>query len=95
LSIGYPTSPVLSNFVFQSIDRQIEETVARLAISYTRYADDCFFPSDLPIISTQIDVFSKIIEDVEFKINYKKILILKSVDSKFLMNLNLSSKNYI
>lgn len=46
LSIGAPTSPILSNILMRHFDERVTEKVAQLSrshITYTRYADDLTF----------------------------------------------------
>lgn len=40
---GAPTSPILTNYVCQSMDRQLRSLAARYKARYTRYADDLTF----------------------------------------------------
>lgn len=52
---GAPTSPVLSNIVLDSADRQLAELSDRLEIRFTRYADDIVFSGrgDVPANLTE------------------------------------------
>ena len=43
LSIGAPSSPVLSNILLNAFDREIYDRVSPHKITYTRYADDMTF----------------------------------------------------
>jgi RNA-directed DNA polymerase len=43
LSIGAPSSPLLSNILMEGFDRTIAATCARIGVVYTRYADDLSF----------------------------------------------------
>lgn len=43
LSIGAPSSPLMSNILMYSIDQRIDEEVAGDPVRYTRYADDLTF----------------------------------------------------
>lgn len=40
LSVGAPSSPVLSNIVMYDFDRRAHEAASELNVTYTRYADD-------------------------------------------------------
>jgi RNA-directed DNA polymerase len=40
LSIGAPTSPILSNILLFELDAKLSEVAAKIHVSYTRYADD-------------------------------------------------------
>lgn len=43
LSIGAPSSPILSNLLMYEFDREITERLAQHSVTYTRYADDLTF----------------------------------------------------
>lgn len=43
LSIGAPTSPLISNFVMYTFDQKISDECLNKKITYTRYADDITF----------------------------------------------------
>ena len=40
LSIGAPTSPILSNLLLYDLDAKLSEAADRVGLAYTRYADD-------------------------------------------------------
>lgn len=46
LSVGAPSSPMVSNIVMKNFDIELEKFSERLSIPYTRYADDLTFSSD-------------------------------------------------
>lgn len=46
LSVGAPSSPMLSNFVMYEFDSLISTVCDSLKVSYTRYADDLFFSTN-------------------------------------------------
>ncbi len=48
LTIGAPTSPILSNAVCYDMDTQLSEISNKLEVGYSRYADDLFFSTKLP-----------------------------------------------
>lgn len=47
LSIGAPSSPLLSNFVMYRFDEAISAVCSSLGITYTRYADDLTFSTKI------------------------------------------------
>ncbi|MGD0624084.1 MAG: retron St85 family RNA-directed DNA polymerase [Thermodesulfobacteriota bacterium] len=69
---GAPTSPALSNLIFQDNDRQISKTASRKKISYTRYADDLSFSANQPISKDFQKQINSVVEKAGFKINDKK-----------------------
>ncbi|SCY81635.1 retron St85 family RNA-directed DNA polymerase [Rhizobium sp. NFACC06-2] len=48
LTIGAPSSPILTNAMMHFFDSQIAEFADRKNLIYTRYADDLFFSSNKP-----------------------------------------------
>lgn len=46
LSVGAPSSPVISNFIMYRLDTQLTELCRTQRITYTRYADDLTFSSN-------------------------------------------------
>ncbi len=48
LTIGAPTSPILSNVLLFDFDTKLHEACLERGITYTRYADDIFFSSYAP-----------------------------------------------
>ncbi len=45
---GAPTSPILSNFIAATLDRQLQRLARQNRLTYTRYADDITFSTNLP-----------------------------------------------
>jgi len=54
LSIGAPTSPLISNFVMHSFDRKINKECTDRKITYSRYADDITFSTNIKDILFQL-----------------------------------------
>jgi hypothetical protein len=46
LSIGAPSSPMLSNILLYEFDRRVTEYCKRIRVTYTRYADDLTFSTN-------------------------------------------------
>lgn len=59
LSIGAPTSPLISNIMMFDFDSMIQEFSDELGLTYTRYADDLTFSSN---IFLDVDVVKKTVE---------------------------------
>ena len=55
LTIGAPSSPALSNALCYDLDVQLHELSKRHSSTYTRYADDLFFSTDLPDVLDRIE----------------------------------------
>lgn len=67
LSIGAPSSPLISNSVFFPIDEKIQEYCAAAGITYTRYADDLAFSTNQPHLLTDIPgVVAGILKTAEY-----------------------------
>lgn len=76
LPTGAPTSPLLSNYIFNEIDNKLKLFSNQLEITYTRYADDITLSSDNIISIDIVEEIQKIVEP--FKINTKKTRLIKS-----------------
>lgn len=79
LSIGAPSSPILSNILMHDFDEEITRLVAEHKIKYTRYADDLTFSAERTGYLTSVD---KILRGVisrsnapKLKINEKKTVL--------------------
>ena len=81
---GAPTSPVLSNFVCWQLDNQLYKLAKTCRCTYTRYADDITFSTNLIDLPAEIgtitggrlqlsDALCSIIKDNSFEINQDKI----------------------
>ncbi|MFH1818413.1 MAG: retron St85 family RNA-directed DNA polymerase [Pseudomonadota bacterium] len=57
LSVGAPSSPVLSNSIMYSFDSDVFAWCDRNGITYTRYADDLTFSTSTKNISSDIEPF--------------------------------------
>lgn len=70
LSVGAPSSPVLSNSIMYSFDSEIFAWCAKNGITYTRYADDLTFSTSTKKISSDIEPF---VRDVAQKLTYPSL----------------------
>lgn len=57
LSVGAPSSPVLSNSIMFSFDTEVFDWCDKNGITYTRYADDLTFSTSTKNISSDIEPF--------------------------------------
>lgn len=73
---GAPTSPALSNLVFQKTDLNILKICAENRISYSRYADDLSFSSNAPIENSFQDSIKNTIHEAGFCLNNEKTRLL-------------------
>ena len=74
---GAPTSPILSNMVFLSLDQRISSYCIKRGIRYTRYSDDMFFSGDFQVQSL-IAFIRKLLGQKEYVLNEKKIAVAGS-----------------
>ena len=71
---GFPTSPVLSNLIFNDLDIELNKIAQEHSLTYTRYADDLIFSSLNKEIGSQIfNYITEIITKGGFYINYEKV----------------------
>jgi RNA-directed DNA polymerase len=68
---GAPTSPYLSNLIFEDTDAAISEYCIKQKIRYTRYADDMSFSGDFDE-NALLDKVTTTIEKLKLKINTSK-----------------------
>lgn len=54
LSVGAPSSPLLSNFIMYRFDEHLFKACNKLSITYTRYADDLTFSTNMKDILFKI-----------------------------------------
>ncbi len=76
---GAPTSPIITNLIFQAVDARILQLTKKHHLDYTRYADDLTFSTnEQDFIKTYKDFLNKLTKLIEksgFKINQNKIRI--------------------
>jgi hypothetical protein len=76
LTIGAPSSPLLSNALLYDFDDRVHERSSSVAVVYTRYADDLFFSTNRPRVLREVlkfveGVISKT-ESPKLRLNVKK-----------------------
>lgn len=59
LSIGAPSSPLVSNFCLYTFDQVLSDWCRRNEVTYTRYADDLTFSTDVPGRLQQVYLYLK------------------------------------
>lgn len=70
LSVGAPSSPVISNTIMYSFDSEVSVWCVKSGITYTRYADDLTFSTNIKGISSDIEPF---VRDVAQKLTYPRL----------------------
>ena len=78
LSIGAPSSPLLSNAIMRRFDEEVFEWSGKMGVAYTRYADDLTFSSNIKDLCTEIDEKLRLsiarLTDVQLSLNDKKTI---------------------
>ena len=74
---GAPTSPAISNLVCRRLDFILAKFARHHKMKYTRYADDLTFSSDSDSCYRLIPVIRRIVEQYGFRINERKVNVLK------------------
>lgn len=69
---GSPSSPIISNFVFLPLDKEIATLCDKHNIVYSRYADDITFSSNHKIQTSFITEIKELLGIYHFKINQRK-----------------------
>ena len=66
LSIGAPSSPLVSNILLRDFDDEVATFCSSLGVSYTRYADDISFSAKVSDVLRQVEVqVGRICENLE------------------------------
>lgn len=86
LSVGAPSSPIISNIIMMEFDKIVEEYCMENEINYSRYADDITFSSnEYKKLEKTKEKISDVVEFNDFpflKINDKKTIIVNSSHSR-------------
>lgn len=92
LPTGAPTSPVISNFICLRLDSDLKVFCQENNLTYTRYADDLTFSSDLPISSDQTLDIINVIRKNHFGINDKKLRLVTPKSRQTVTGLTVNEK---
>jgi RNA-directed DNA polymerase len=80
LSIGAPSSPILTNAMMYNFDCALDDMSSSKKLVYTRYADDIFISSNRPFILSEVcEEIRSFVEDFKYanlKINDEKTVYL-------------------
>jgi len=69
---GAPSSPTISNIVFEKVDIELEEFSQKYGLKYSRYADDLCFSSQEPISKNVLRLLKPILGSAGFSLNRNK-----------------------
>lgn len=90
---GAPTSPMLSNLAFRSLDEAFQSLAEKKSFVYTRYADDLCFSSSKKGLKREdclqiIKIVSRVLRANNYQINQKKLKIIPPGTTKSVLGLN-------
>ncbi|MCU8015445.1 retron St85 family RNA-directed DNA polymerase [Shewanella sp. SM72] len=95
LSIGAPSSPLVSNFILFKFDESISKYCKKLGINYTRYADDLTFSTNEKDVLLSFPAYvRKILNtlyDGQLKINLKKTLLSSKAHNRHVTGVTLTN----
>lgn len=95
LSIGAPSSPLVSNFILYRFDEELEKLCKSQGIKYTRYADDLTFSTNrkgvllgLPVVVRRVltDMYSG-----QIKVNLKKTVLSSKAHNRHVTGITLNN----
>ena len=92
LPIGAPTSPVISNFICHQLDTELIDFCKQNNLTFTRYADDLTFSSDIVISNDNTLDIINLIKKNNFEINEKKARLKTSNRKQTVTGLTVNSK---
>ena len=95
LSIGAPTSPLISNFVMFEFDRKVSSECSNKKITYTRYADDITFSTCVKNALFELPPFisSALNETVEgVKLNPEKTVFTSRAHNRHVTGITLTNE---
>jgi len=99
LSIGAPSSPVLSNIVMYEFDRVVEAHCRSVGVTYTRYADDLTFSTNkrqiLTGVATEIDRICRELPFPRLRLNTEKTVHASKATSRRVTGLVLSNEGKV
>jgi RNA-directed DNA polymerase len=85
---GAPTSPTLANLVAWRLDRRLTGLAAKRGYTYTRYADDLVFSSDVPeTVHALRRVVQHIVAEEQFVVNGAKTRVSRRSARQFVTGL--------
>jgi len=85
---GFCTSPLFSNLIFLPLDKELILLASKYNCTYTRYADDITFSSNVSLPS--YSDLEKILSKGEFELDRKKYLLRKNGQSFYVTGLSIS-----
>jgi len=94
LSIGAPTSPLISNFIMYSFDEHINQICLDKKIVYTRYADDITFSTRIKNSLFELpEIISRLLKEhtKSIKINSQKTIFTSKAHNRHVTGVTLTN----
>jgi RNA-directed DNA polymerase len=99
LSIGAPSSPILSNIMLYEFDRRLTEFCKSIRVTYTRYADDLTFSTNgkdrLKLVQGEVVRICQAIPYPKLKLNPKKTVHASKAVLRRVTGLVLSNDGFV
>nr|WP_314265802.1 retron St85 family RNA-directed DNA polymerase [uncultured Moellerella sp.] len=96
LSVGAPSSPVISNFCLYEFDRQLSDECLKLDIVYTRYADDLTFSTNikdrLKLLPAFIQVLLNKLFQNELRLNHSKTIFSSKAHNRHVTGVTINNE---
>ena len=96
LSIGAPSSPLVSNYLLFEFDERMSEYCNARGVRYTRYADDLAFSTSTPSLLDEVEhEVRRLIEELEYlglSLNDRKTVNVSTKRRRTLVGLTLSNE---
>jgi RNA-directed DNA polymerase len=95
LSIGAPSSPLISNFILYYFDEEMRLICDNKGIQYTRYADDLTFSSNIKNVLFEMpNIVARILENEtqgQIKVNYSKTVFSSKAHNRHITGVTLTN----
>lgn len=99
LSIGAPSSPILSNIILTEFDKKIHDRCTKIGVTYTRYADDMTFSTNRKeLYNTIINIVEDTVLNTEhpkLKINTRKTVVASKGNGRRITGITITNTNSI
>jgi RNA-directed DNA polymerase len=97
LSIGAPSSPFISNIVMTEFDKEIFEICKEKGITYSRYADDITFSSNIKEVLFQVPaIIRSKLKDIykgSISVNEKKTVFSSKAHNRHITGITITNEN--
>ncbi|WP_346843093.1 retron St85 family RNA-directed DNA polymerase, partial [Escherichia coli] len=96
LSVGAPSSPVISNFCMYEFDNRIHAACKKVEITYTRYADDLTFSSNIPdvlkAVPSTLEVLLKDLFGSALRLNHSKTVFSSKAHNRHVTGITINNE---